>query len=170
MFRKTVFKVKTTSWRLAVTNNGHPQFLLTFEVLAQVDKADRGTLKPCDPGTGSLSVTMSEKKMDLLIRLIQQLGYDRDDLLGLDPASGAAFDFKEKEFFAAKKPIEKGGKMQDLWSVHFPPDRSRLAAEKLVELNRQFGSRVKEAKEQQLTPAAVAAGKPNVEKAKPEGR
>jgi hypothetical protein len=155
----TVCKVRATSWGWTQTANGNAQFGMAFTMLGVADPDNPAApLTPCEPGTGRWSITpTTEKSMEWLIATVQSLGYDRDDLLGLDPEGKGAFDFTGKEFLVRAKHHEYNGQTRVDWSVIVPRERPKLPAEKLAALNRVYGNKVMEAKERKAKAVAVTA-------------
>lgn len=149
MYSEGLFKCKATAWGLTETSNGHPKFGMNFDVIGHIDsnRSDASPL-PCEPGTGRWTITVTDNSADWLIQTVQHLGYDRDDLLGLDPDSDNAFNFEGVDFIAKCKHEEYQGRQQEKWSVVLPP--KKLSASKLAELNERMARKVKEAKERQV--------------------
>ena len=95
MREQGIYKVKATKWGFTETSkSGYPQFWMTGDVLGRVDEHNTTAVKPCQEGTCSWSITpTSDESERWLIGTVQHLGFDRDELLALDPDSEGAFDF-----------------------------------------------------------------------------
>jgi hypothetical protein len=63
---------------------------------------------------------------DWLISTVQRLGYDGDDLLGLDPDQPGAFNFEGVEFLAECKHEEHNGRTREKWSLIEPGQQRNL--------------------------------------------
>src|SRR5690348_11828308 len=98
MYPEGIYKGKIIAWGLSETTNRYPQFWVSFDNLGLADPNDpTAQPKPCEPGTRTWSITItSDQNAEWLISNIQALGYDRDDLLGLDPEQAKAYDFSGK--------------------------------------------------------------------------
>jgi hypothetical protein len=149
MFKESLYRARATRWGLTETVNGNPRFWMTFDVIGLADKNDLAAdSKPCESGSGLWSITpTTAKTAEWLIATVQSLGYDRPDLLGLDPDREDAFDFTDVEFFVTCKHEEYQGEVREKWAVFTPPSRPKLAADKLLALNERYGSVVKEMKD-----------------------
>jgi hypothetical protein len=159
MYSENIYKAKATSWGWTETSGGKPQFWMGFDVIGVVDRNRLDAPpKPCDPGTGRWSITpTTDKSEDWLIRTVRELGYDRDDLLDLDPGREGAFNFEGVEFPAQLKHKEFNGQTREEWSVYSP--RTKLPSDKLAALNERFGPKFKEAKERQKGKEVTATAK-----------
>jgi hypothetical protein len=136
-----LFKGKVTGWGCACTPNDKVvSFWLAFVVVAAISK--RTNLRqeePCDPDAGQIRLPMSAKNLDRLIALLRSVGYDRSDLLGLDPDGDNPFDFKDKEIYVTRKG--------DKWRLYLPTAK-RVSRERLVALSQEFAAKLKQPKPQ----------------------
>src|SRR5262245_32371308 len=150
MFSEGVYKAKALSWGWAETSNNNPQFWMKFEVIGVADPNNlEAAVKPCDSGTRTWTITPSTAKSeDWLISTVQHLGFDGDDVLGLDPDREGAFNFEGVEFFVACKHEEYQGQMREKWSVHSP--KAKLTPDKFLALNQRMGARVKAMKDERV--------------------
>lgn len=160
-----VYKVKATSWGWNETGTGNAQFQMTFEILGVANRDNlKADPKPCEPGTGSWSVTLaSEENLAWLISNVQSLGYDRDDLRGLDPDEAGAFNFEGKEFFASCRPDEYKGVTREKWSLFKP---RKLAKDRLLALNERFAPTVKSMQANAPAKTVAPTESPKVDAAK----
>ena len=78
---------------------------MSFDIIGLVEKANiKADPKPCDSRTGTWFIApTTDKGEEWLIRTVQFLGYDREDVLPLDPESEGAFNFERVEFLAECK-------------------------------------------------------------------
>ncbi|MBM4069183.1 MAG: hypothetical protein FJ271_09600 [Planctomycetes bacterium] len=132
---------------------------MAFDILGQADwdnlKADP---KPCEPGTGTWSITIaSEDNVAWLMSNVQSLGYDRDDLRGLDPDEPNAFNFEGKEFFASCKHDEYLGKTNEKWSLFKP---RKLGKDRFLALSERFSGVVKQLQQQHAAKATTQTESP----------
>jgi hypothetical protein len=155
MYAINIYKAKATSWGWTETTNGHPQFWMGFDILGIADRNCVNTQpKPCEPGRGRWSITPSTDKASAwLARTVRGLGYDRDDLLHLDPDHEGAFNFEGVEFLVECKHEEFNGQTREKWSMYTP--RTKLASEKLAALNDRFGSNLSKSKTQEVANKAT---------------
>jgi|ERR1043165_9407282 hypothetical protein len=164
MYPEGIYKAKATNWGWTETSGGNLQFGMGLQTIGKMDPNNLAAApKPCEPGTGRWSITpTTEKSEDWLISTVQSLGYDRDDLHGLDPDQENAFNFEGVEFLVQCKHKEYNGQMREEWFVYNP--RPKAPASKLDALEKRFGHKFKEAKERQTTkkaPETKPAGSPN---------
>ncbi len=147
MYNEGTYKAKATSWGFTETSNGYEQFWMSFDILGLADDL-KGQTKPCDPGTGRWTITLTTlENAKWLMKNVKLLGYDREeDVLGLDPDVDGSFNFEGKEFLVKCKHEEYQGQTREKWSVVNP--KPKLASAKLKALNDRFFSK-KDAKKSQ---------------------
>ena len=87
LYEEGIYSVEALSWGYLETSNGHDQFEMTFGVRGKVDRNNpEGPAQPCEEGHRSWSITLtSESNAAWLTDVVLGLGYDGEDLLGLDP-------------------------------------------------------------------------------------
>ncbi len=152
------YKVKADAWGWSETTNGAPLFWMESKVIGEVDiNHPDAALKPCEPGNARWSIAPSTPKSeDWLVRTVRALGYDRDDLLGLDPDRPEAFNFEGREFTVQCRHKEYQGQVREEWTVVTP--RPKLANDKLAMLNERLAHKFAESKKvvvpSTTTPAA----------------
>ena len=108
-------------------------------------------------GAGASPLT-NDRNAAWLSDVVLGLGYDGEDLLGLDPDLDGAHDFTGVEFLAECKHSEYQGQIRENWSV-FQPRRKSLAKERVHDLNERLGHVFREAKARK---AAKATPRPDV--------
>src|SRR5256885_2350181 len=130
MYQENLYKAKAVAWGWTETSDGNPQFWMTFDVLGVVDCNNlNAPPTPAEQGSGRWVISPTTvKAVDSLIRTVQSLGYDRDDLLALDPDAKDAFNFEGVEFIAQAKRKEYQGQLRIEWSVYVPTERANLPA------------------------------------------
>src|SRR2546423_1172173 len=108
MFGEGVYKAQPRSWGYKETTNGFDVFEMTFDVLGEVDRNNpEDPASPCEAGVRSWSITLKEESNAAwLTNVVLSLGYDGEDLLGLDPDLDGAHDFTGVEFLAQCKHSE----------------------------------------------------------------
>jgi hypothetical protein len=148
MFEEGIYRVRAKNWGFAETTNNFEQFRMTFEVQGKVDKDDlAGQPQPCESGNRTWTITItSDANAEWLSSVVLDLGYDREDLLGLDPDTPDAFDFEGVEFFAICKHEEYNNQIREKWAMYRPPTRA-LSRDRLQDLNSRFGRAIQEVKD-----------------------
>src|SRR5262245_938841 len=108
MFSEGVYRVRARTWGYKETTNGYDQFEMTFEVLGEVNRNNpEDPARRCEAGIRSWSITLTtDVNAEWLSSVVVDLGYDGDDLLGLDPDTPEAFNFEGVEFDASCKHEE----------------------------------------------------------------
>lgn len=133
------YKVRATSWGLTETKNGNGLFRMNFSVLGKL--GEEGSVKSGETSAGAWSIAITENTIDWLMGNLMHLGYDRGDLLGLDPESPAAFNFEGKEFTARLKYKEHEGQSRPEWTM---VTKAKMPMDRLLALNAKFESRIKD--------------------------
>jgi hypothetical protein len=164
-----VYKVKTQSWGFVETTNNFEQFYMRFAVLGMMDKDKlEAEPQPCPAGTASWSITVnSDDNAAWLISTVQYLGYDGDDLLGLDPNMENAFDFEGTEFLVTCKHEEYNDQVRAKWSVWRPTNFKPLTRDRLLALNDRYAHLVPKIKKQHADKEAEKSAKAAKTKANP---
>jgi len=157
MFREGLYKVKSLRWGFTQTTNDHEQFWMQFQVLGEVDPNQLDESKRSEPDTRTWSITLAtDRATEWLISVVQHLGYDGDDLLGLDPDRPGAFNFEGREFVARCKHEEYNGQLREKWTVN-TSSRTKLPADRLVALNGRYAHMVKTMKKQRLAKTGASS-------------
>jgi hypothetical protein len=161
VYDEGVFKVRALSWGYKETTNGYDQFEMTGEVLGEVDRNNpEDPARPCEAGVRSWSITLKdESNAAWLTDVVLSLGYDGEDLLGLDPDLDGAHDFTGVEFLAQCKHSEYKDQIRENWSV-FQPRRKSLAKERVHDLDERLGHVFREAKARKAAKATPKAEVP----------
>jgi hypothetical protein len=148
LYVEGIYQAKAVGWGWIETTNHHDQFFMRFMILGVVDRTNlKAPATPCEPGTRTWSITLSSDgkggNVEWLISTVQHLGYDGNDLLGLDPDWPGAHNFEGLIFLAQCKHEDYDGRAWEKWSVYRPSAQTRLPAERLKALNALYGDRVK---------------------------
>jgi hypothetical protein len=147
MFDEGIYQAEALSWGYQETTSGFDQFEMAFRVLGAVDpNHPEDPPRACEPAVRSWSITLKdEANIAWLAEVVLGLGYDREDLLGLDPDLDGAVDFSGVKFLARCKHRDYQGQPREQWSVY---QRRRKALEKkrVRELNERHGHVVRDVK------------------------
>jgi hypothetical protein len=162
MYDEGVYRVGARTWGYRETTNGHDQFEMTFDVLGKVDRNNlEEPARPCEAGVRSWSITLTnEVAASWLGDVVLSLGYEGEDLLGLDPDLDGAHDFTGVEFLAECKHGEYKGQPREDWSV-YQPRRKPLAKERVHDLNERLGHVLREAKARKAAKTSPKADVPH---------
>jgi hypothetical protein len=162
VYKEGDYKVKARAWGYEETSNGHDMFSMSFEVLGRADRDNPAApVVPCEPGVRSWSITVKDgSNAAWLSSVVLGLGYDRDDLLGLDPEVEGGFDFSGVEFLAACKHREYQGQPREQWSAVQPRARKALAGQRVRDLNDRLGHVLRDVKTRKSATKAGASGAP----------
>jgi hypothetical protein len=139
MYDEGIYRVRALRWGYKESTKGFDQFEMTFEVLGEVDRNNlEGPARPCESGVRNWSITLTgESNGRWLKDAVVRLGYDGEDMLGLDPNFDGAFNFTDVEFLATCKHSSYNERIKEEWKV-LQPGKS-LAKERLQDLNERFG-------------------------------
>jgi hypothetical protein len=147
MFEQGKYLVRARRWDFVESErNNHVQFEMWFDVLGRVDGDDPDQLQPCEPGVGSWSITLNSPGNAVwLASTVLNLGYDREDLLGLDPDEPGAFNFQGIEFNASCNYREYNDREYEQWSV-VRPRKKTASKDRLRGVLRQYEDAIREVK------------------------
>jgi hypothetical protein len=147
MYDEGIYTVRTLRWYFMETVNGFDQFEMIFAILGMVDRGNpEGPARSCETGVRSWSIALKgESNVAWLTGVVLGLGYNGDDLLGLDPDREGAFDFTDVKFFAECKHHSYNERTTEQWSV-FQPRQKSLPKGRVQDLNERHGQAFRDEK------------------------
>lgn len=166
---KGVYWGKVIQHHLTKSKNGHPQFVLQFTIIGEVDPANPGgALLYCPVADRTVYMVLmnNEASIEINRSQLEILGYegDRPSRLEMDATDGFNFVGNELAFYCKHDVWE--GKTSERWSISTgkkPLEIAPLDAKDLRALDNLFGRSLKITKTKQPTkPQQTAANAANL--------
>ena len=128
------------------SKSGTPQLALTIRVEAELDRVTSEEL-PLPEGEQKevwVYLYLTEKAMDMAIKALKVLGYNKTSLKYLDPDQDGFVNFADKAVPLYCKHEEYEGEARERWQISTPREAKPVDPTSLKKLDALFGKGLKE--------------------------